>query len=321
MKYRRLGSAGIKVSEIGLGSWLTIGHGIDAGASRACIRRAFERGVNFFDSADVYAHGAAEECLGGELRDFPRRDLVIATKCYFPMGDGVNNRGLSRKHVFESIHDSLRRLRLDHLDLYQCHRFDPDVELIELVRAMDDLIRQGKILYWGLSEWPAAKIREVCALARQVNACPPVSEQPEYSIAARRVETNGVQRACAECGVGMVVWSPLKQGILSGKYSGGKVPSGARAGDSKMNAFLPHVKRELADKVDQLRPIAQQRGMSPAQLAIAWLLGREALASVIVGASRVQQVDENIDACEFATKLDANDLAAIDRVFPAAEYP
>ncbi len=321
MNYRRLGNAGMKVSEIGLGSWLTFGHGVDDAVARACIRKAFELGVNFFDTADVYARGAAEECYGRELAHLSRRDLVIATKCFFPFGDGVNNRGLSRKHVTESVHDSLKRLQLDYLDLYQCHRYDPEVELFELVRCMDDLIRQGKILYWGVSEWPAEQIRRACQLAREIHAHPPVSEQPEYSIAARRVETNGVQQACRECGLGMVVWSPLKQGILSGKYTGGKLPAGTRALDSKMNAFLPQVKRELADRVDQLRPIAQRLGSSLAALAIAWLLKRDALASVIIGASRVEQVVENVAACAHAANIGPAELAEIDALFPAKLNP
>ncbi|MBU0638141.1 MAG: aldo/keto reductase family protein [Planctomycetes bacterium] len=317
MDYRRLGRTGIRLSEVGLGSWLTYGCGIDDQAARDCIRRAFDLGINFFDTADVYHSGAAETVYGRELSAFRRRDLVIATKCYFPMSDAPNDRGLSRKHIFESVHDSLRRLQTDYVDLYQCHRYDEEVELEETVRTMDDLVRQGKILYWGVSEWPADAIRRACAIARDMHACPPVSEQPEYSLVARRVETNGVQQACRETGVGMVVWSPLKQGLLSGKYSGGVMPANSRGASEKMKVFFK-ADPALTARVDQLRPLAEQHGMTLAQLAIAWLLRRDALTSVIIGASRPAQIEENVAACEF--ELTGDDLARIDRLFPAAEY-
>ena len=319
MNYRRLGTAGIKLSEIGLGSWLTYGYGVDDDTARQCVRQALELGVNFFDTADAYHRGAAEEFLGRELHEARRRDLVLATKCFFPLSENVNDQGLSRKHIWESVHDSLRRLGTDYVDLYQCHRYDPDVELPEVVRAMDDLVRQGKILYWGVSEWSAEQIRAVCQCARAMNAVPPVSNQPEYSLAARRVETNGVQRACRECGLGMVVWSPLKQGVLTGKYSGGKIPRDSRAASRAMNAFLQQVDRRLADRVDRLRPIADRHGMTFAQLAIAWLLKREAVTSVIIGATRPAQIEENCNLLD--AELTAEDLAQIDALFPAAENP
>jgi voltage-dependent potassium channel beta subunit len=319
VRYRRLGHSGIRVSEIGLGGWLTYGKGLDDGASRTCMQRAFELGVNFFDTADVYARGASEEVMGRELAAFRRQDLVIATKCFFPMSDAPNDRGLSRKHIIESVHASLRRLKTDYIDVLQCHRYDPEVEVFEVVRAMDDLIRQGKLLYWGVSEWSASNIQRACDMAARLGACPPVSNQPEYSYAARRVETNGVQQACLHRGLGMVVWSPLKQGLLSGKYSGGKIPAGSRAADPNMNAFLPEVNRSIVDRVDRLRPVAQRRGLSLAQLAIAWLAGRPAVASIIIGASRPEQIDENVGALHAI--LEPADLAAIDEQFPAAENP
>jgi voltage-dependent potassium channel beta subunit len=319
MNYRRLGTAGIKLSEIGLGSWLTYGYGVDDDTARQCVRQALELGVNFFDTADAYHRGAAEEFLGRELQEARRRDLVLATKCFFPLSENVNDQGLSRKHIWESVHDSLRRLGTDYIDLYQCHRYDPDVELPEVVRAMDDLVRQGKILYWGVSEWSAEQIRAAGQCARAMNAVPPVSNQPEYSIAARRVETNGVQRACRECGLGMVVWSPLKQGVLTGKYSGGKIPRDSRAASRAMSAFLQQIDRKLADRVDRLRPITDRHGMTLAQLAIAWLLKREAVTSVIIGATRPAQVEENCNLLD--AELTAEDLAQIDALFPAAENP
>ncbi len=319
MNYRKLGRAGVRVSEVALGSWLTYGHGVGDDAAKACIRRAFELGINFFDTADVYNHGAAEEVYGRELAQFRRADLVIATKVYFPMSDGVNDRGLSRKHIFESIDGSLKRLRTDYLDLYQCHRFDENVEMSEIVRAMDDLIRRGKVLYWGVSEWPASAIREACHCARTLSAFAPVSEQPEYSLAARRVETNGVQATCRELGLGLVVWSPLKQGVLTGKYTGGQIPPASRAASEKMNVFMQNLHQKLAERVDQLRPIADRHHLTLAQLAIAWLLKRAALASVLVGASRVEQVEENAAAAGF--ELTPDDLKQIDTLFPAKENP
>jgi voltage-dependent potassium channel beta subunit len=319
MNYRRLGQAGVKVSEIGLGSWLTYGCGVSDAVARACIRRAFDLKINFFDTADAYNRGAAEECYGRELAEFRRADLVIATKLYFPMSDGINDRGLSRKHIFESVHGSLKRLRTDYIDLYQCHRLDEGVEMSEIVRAMDDLIRQGKVLYWGVSEWPATAIQTACQCARALNACAPVSNQPEYSLEARRIETNGVQKACRECGLGMVTWSPLMQGVLAGKYSGGEIPKVSRAASDKMNAFLKDVDRKLADRVDQLRPIAERHQMTLAQLAIAWLLKRDALSSVIIGATRVEQVEENVAATKFG--LTPADFQQIDKLFPAKDNP
>ena len=319
MNYRRLGRAGVKVSEIGLGSWLTFGGRFGDDVAGPCVRQAFELGVNFFDTADVYNRGGAEECYGRLLGEFRRQDLVIATKVYFPMSDGVNDRGLSRKHIIESIEGSLTRLRTDYVDLYQCHRPDEDVEMYEVVRAMDDLIRQGKILYWGVSEWPASAIDHAHEWAFALNAYPPASNQPEYSIAARRVETNGVQETCREKGIGQVVWSPLKQGILAGKYSGGKIPPNSRAADDKMNLFLKEVDPALADRVDQLRPLAKRHGMTLAQLAIRWLLQRDTVSSVIIGATRVEQVTENVAAAGF--ELSAEDMAQVDALFPAEQHP
>ena len=314
MKYRRLGHAGIKLSEIGLGSWLTYGGGVDEAISRKCIRRAFDLGVNFFDTADIYHRGKAEEVYGRELSPFRRQDLVIASKCYFPMSDGINDRGLSRKHIFESIEGSLKRLGTSYIDLYQCHRYDPDVELFEVIRAMDDLIRQGKILYWGVSEWTAGQIRQACKLAREMHAHLPVSNQPEYSIAAREIETNEVQEACVEQRLGMVLWSPLKQGILTGKYSGGKIPNDSRAANEEMNIFMQDVDLDLVDRVDRLQPVIEQNEMSMAQLVISWLLSRDAVTSVIIGATKVEQVEENIASVDLESPTAA--LAEIDRLFP-----
>jgi voltage-dependent potassium channel beta subunit len=315
MEYRSVGRSGLKVSEIALGSWLTYGYGVDDDAARACVRKAYDLGVIFFDTADVYHQGAAEAFLGTELKAYRRRDLVLATKCYFPMSDNPNDCGLSRKHICESLHDSLQRLQTDYVDLLQCHRFDPHVPLEETVRAMDDLIRQGKMLYWGVSEWPAAQIRRAHDVARALGAAPPISNQPNYSIAGRWIEANGVQQACAELGMGILPFSPLAQGVLTGKYSGGKVPADSRVASAQMNMFLKSVDRDVADRVDRLRPIAERHGLTLAQLALRWLLQRDAVSSVIIGASRAEQVEMNCQLPEVV--LSADDLAQVDALFPA----
>lgn len=319
MNYRRLGNSGVKVSALGFGNWLTHSLGVDDDRARACTRRAYDLGINFFDTADIYNRGGAEEFWGRELKPFRRQDLVLATKCFWPMSDNVNDRGLSRKHIVEALHNSLRRLQTDYVDLYQCHRYDEETPVAEIVRAMDDLIRAGKIHYWGVSEWPALEIKNACAIARQMNAAAPISNQPEYSIAARRVETNGVQSACVQEGLGMVTWSPLKQGVLTGKYSAGAVPRDSRAGDERMNKFMPDLRGDLVARVEKLRPLAAARNCTLAQLAIAWLLRRPAVSSVILGATRVEQIDENVKALEVA--LTPTDFDAIDQLFPAGNWP
>jgi voltage-dependent potassium channel beta subunit len=318
MNFRRLGRAGVKVSELGFGNWLTHGEGgVSDDVARACLRRAFELGVNFFDTADKYRLGQAEEVYGRELRAFRRQDLVLGTKVFLRMSDNVNDRGLSRKHIFEGVHNSLRRLQTDYLDLYQCHEFDPDVEPDEVVRAMDDLVRQGTILYWGLSKWPADEIDRVCRVARELNASPPVSNQAQYNLAARAVETDGVQTACLRHRLGLLPFSPLQQGILSGKYSA-EVPAGSRgATERQIRKDLESGGRELLDRVDRLRPIAERTGCTMPQLAIAWLLGREAVSSVITGASSPAQVEENVAAVD--VELTADDVAEIDELFAPSE--
>lgn len=318
MDYRRIGKSGLKVSVLGFGNWLTHGGGIDDATAGACVRKAWDLGINFFDTADIYRKGAAEEFLGRQLQAFRRQDIVLATKVFWPMSDNVNDRGLSRKHIHEAAENSLRRLQADYIDLYQCHRHDPEVEVYEVVRAMDDLIRRGKILYWGVSEWPALEIKNACAIARELHADAPISEQPEYSLAARRVETNGVQRACLQEGLGMLVWSPLKQGLLTGKYTGGKVPAGSRAASAQMNMFLAQIDREIADRADRLRPIAKAHEATVAQLALAWVIARPAVSSAILGASRPEQVEENVAALN--VKLTDADLSQMDELFSADRF-
>lgn len=305
MHYQALGRSGLKVSRVALGSWLTYGAKVDVDRARACVRAAFEAGVIFFDAADVYAGGKAEEVLGTCLREYRRADWVLATKCYFPMSDNPNDRGLSRKHVLESVDASLGRLGTDYIDLYQCHRYDEETPLPELVRAMDDLVRMGKVLYWGVSCWSAAQVREVCRLADAMGAVRPISNQPPYSLLRRDIEEEVVP-ACEEEGLGQVVFSPLAQGILTGKYSGNARPEGSRATEDFGSTWLKgDLRLPVLDAVDRLAPIAEKHGATLAQLALAWCLAKPGIASVICGASRPEQVGENVAAADLELTPDA----------------
>jgi len=314
MQYRRLGTAGVKLSEIGLGGWLTFGHAVDREQTRAVLDKAFDVGINFLDTADAYARGKCEEVWGELLKEKLRSHYVLATKVFFPMADGPNDRGLSRKHVIESCHASLRRLRTDYLDLYQCHRFDENTPLEETVRAMDDLIRQGKVLYWGFSEWPAARIAqclEICG--DRFDA--PRSSQPQYSLIWRNIEKD-VMPLCRTAGIGQVVWSPLGQGVLTGKYRPGQaLPTDSRAKDDRQNQFIkPLVQDEaLLKKVQQLDPIARERHCTIAQLALAWILKKPEITSCIIGATKPRQVEENAEAS--GIELDEETARKMEDIF------
>jgi aryl-alcohol dehydrogenase-like predicted oxidoreductase len=300
VKHRRLGRSGTRVSEVILGSWLTFGSSVDETATAACVRAALDLGIQTFDTADVYALGAAERALGKALAGVPRKDVVLATKCFWPTGQGPNDRGLSRKHVMESCHASLERLRTDYVDLFQCHRFDPEVPLEETVRALEDLVRQGKALAWGVSVWSGAQIREGLALARAAGGYGPVSNQPPYSLLERGIEQE-VLPASRELGIGQIVFSPLAQGALTGKYAGGARPAGSRAADPKRNQFLsPYLLPENLARVDRFVRVAKEAGTTPARLALAWLLSRPGIDAVIVGATRPDQVHENAGASDVA---------------------
>ena len=312
MRYRKLGDFGVKVSEISLGSWLTYGGSVEDEQATACIHRAFELGVNFFDTANVYRRGAAEEVTGRALKGIPRDDYFLATKVYFPMGDGPNDRGLSRKHIMEQCHASLKRLGTDYVDLYQCHRADADTPLEETLRALDDLVTQGKVLYVGVSEWSAQRIEEARRIQAELNLDPLSSNQPEYSMLQRRIEAEIIP-LCAREGVGQVVFSPLAQGVLTGKYTRGQAPpDDSRAASSRMGGFI---RRWLADEVlacvDRLRTVADQAGMTVAQLALAWVLREPNVASAIIGATRPSQLEENCAAA--GVRLDADVLAAAEK--------
>lgn len=313
MEYRQLGKHGIRVSELCLGSWLTYGGATEEKMARACIERAYDLGINFFDTANVYARGEAEKIVGQVLRQYPRESYVLATKVYFPMGDRPNNRGLSRKHILEQCNASLKRLGVDYIDLYQAHRYDSTVPLAETLMAFDHLVRQGKILYYGVSEWSAGEIAHASDLTRLTGLYPIVSNQPQYSILRRKIEQE-IMPLCHREGIGIINFSPLAQGILTGKYKPDEpLPTGSRASDSKQNAYMMPLDKDLLTRVQKLLPLAEAENMSMSQLAIAWCLRHAAISSVIIGASKPSQVEEN--AAVSGRRLSPETIQAIDQLF------
>jgi aryl-alcohol dehydrogenase-like predicted oxidoreductase len=316
MQYRNLGCSGLKVSEVCLGSWLTYGNAVDEGTTRACVDAAFDSGINFIDTANVYATGRAEDLLGEALKTYDRDDYVLATKVYFPMADGPNDRGLSRKHIREQCDRSLKRLGVDYVDLYQCHRFDPETPLEETLRAMDDLVSSGKVLYVGFSEWPAERISEALGVQDRLGLDRFISSQPYYNLTGRGIE-KAVLPLCQREGIGQIVFSPLAQGVLTGKYLPGQPPpAGSRASDPKQNLFLKpeRMDAELLGRVQKMKPIAEREGLSVAQLSLAWCLRAPAVSSVIIGASRPEQVTENAGAS--GRKLSEATLKKLEALFP-----
>jgi voltage-dependent potassium channel beta subunit len=313
MEYNNLGHSGLKISPVGLGSWLTFGNSINGKPVGDLTRQALDAGINLIDTADVYALGKSETALGEVLRDIRRGSYVLASKCYFAVGDGPNDRGLSRKHIFESIEGSLGRLQTSYLDLYQCHRFDTETPLWETARAMDDLIRQGKILYWGVSDWTAGQIRDVVSLCVQNGFAPPISNQPPYSMFHRDIETE-VLPTCNDLGLGNLVFSPLAQGVLSGKYLPGQgAPEGSRATDEKSNRFIGRYMGDAHLQAAQdLKEIASSLGAPLATMALAWCLRQPAVDTVLVGVTRPEQLIENIAAAEL--RLDEETLARISSI-------
>ncbi|NIJ13482.1 aryl-alcohol dehydrogenase-like predicted oxidoreductase [Saccharomonospora amisosensis] len=312
MEFRRLGRSGLSVSEIAYGNWLTHGSQVEEEQARACVKAALDAGVTTFDTADVYANTAAESVLGRSLAGQRRESLEICTKVFWPTGPGgPNDKGLSRKHIMESAHASLKRLDTDYIDLYQAHRFDHSVPLEETMVAFADLVRQGKVLYLGVSEWTAEQITRGAQLARELRV-PLVSNQPQYNMLWRVIEEQVVP-ACEREGMSQIVWSPIAQGVLTGKYRSGQAPpAGSRATDT--NGGANFVKRFLSDDVlagvERLRPLADQAGLSLAQLAVAWVLQNTNVASAIIGASRPEQVHENVKAA--GVRLEADLMHAID---------
>ena len=313
MQYRRVGASGLEVSAISLGGWLTFGGSIEQEATQGVIRAALDGGVNFIDLADVYARGAAEEAAAQVLGGLPRHELVVSSKCFWPMSEAPNDRGLSRKHILESCDRSLARLRMDYLDLYFCHREDPTVPLVETIRAMDHLVNQGKVLYWGTSCWSAERLRETHRLCAAHGWHAPIVEQPQYSLLVRDVEAS-VEPAVAETGMGLVVWSPLAGGALTGKYDAG-VPEGSRGATTEwLDGYLTD------DGLERLRAfsgLAAEAGCKPSQLALAWLLRCGTVSSVITGATRAEQVTENLAAVE--VQVDDALAARLDELFPGAQ--
>ncbi len=297
MEHRHLGRSGLKISEIAYGNWLTHGSQVEEDAAKACVAAALDEGVTTFDTADVYAGTAAEAVMGRALHGIRRESVEIFTKVYWPTGPGVNDRGLSRKHIIESANASLRRLQTDYVDLYQAHRFDYETPLEETLRAFDDLVRQGKVLYVGVSEWRAEQIADALRIAAEMGFDRIVSNQPQYNMIWRVIEAEVVP-LCEKEGIGQVVWSPIAQGALTGKYlPGGELPAGSRANDPTGSNFIRNYLTEpILSRVQQLKPVAGDAGLSLAQLAIAWTLQNPNVAAAIVGATRPEQVRENVKA-------------------------
>ena len=313
MEYRYLGHSGFKVSAISYGNWITHGSQVEEDLAKVCVKRALDLGITTFDTADAYAGTRAEGVLGRALSDVRRSSVEICTKVFFPTGKSSNNRGLSRKHIMESIDGSLRRLGTDYVDLYQAHRYDMETPLEETMLAFSDIVRQGKALYIGVSEWTADEISRGAALARELHV-PFISNQPQYSMLWRVIEDKVVP-TCQQVGVGQIVWSPLAQGVLTGKYLPGQPPpDGSRATDelSGKNFIARWLNDATLTKVQELKPIAEQAGLTMAQLGVAWVLQNTNVASAIVGATRPEQLDDNVKASGIVLELAIMD--AIDAV-------
>ena len=312
MQYRRLGNAGMKISAVALGGWATFGEYVtDQDLTRRIVNAAYEAGINFFDIADVYALGKSEEMMGAALKELPRHTLVISSKTFWPMSEDVNDRGLSRKHIMESVEKSLKRVGTDYLDIYYCHRFDPDTPLEETVRAMNDLIRQGKVLYWGTSKWRGSQIADAVAVARQGRCDVPRVEQPPYSLLRHSQVEDEILPVVEEHGIGLTTYSPLESGVLTGKYDEG-VPKESRAAFDE--GFRNRLKDDVLENVRKLKSIADDLGISRAQLALAWILRQKQVSSVITGASKPEHVSLNAAAAD--VKLDEETLAKINELFP-----
>ena len=316
MKYRRVGTSGLKVSEIAYGSWLTFANQVELENAKAIIKKAFELGINYIDTADAYENGAAETLLSQILPEYDRSTYVVATKCYFPLSDHETNKGLSRKHIIDSIRKSLGRLNLDYVDLLYCHRFDEEAPLEETLRAMNDLVARGLATYWGVSEWSATQIDEAINLCSEHGWAKPVVNQPLYNLLARGIEKE-IMPMADKHGLGIANFCPLAQGILTGKYSGGRIPEGSRGSNDAINVFMRNElgNTELLDRVDSLGAIAKKYGLTIAQLSLAWVLQNKSISCVLTGASSAEQLESNVEASGVVLK--AEDMAAIEVLFPA----
>lgn len=297
MEYRKLGRTGLKVSEISLGSWLTYGASTEKDTAVQIIDKAYDLGINSFDTANVYETGEAEKIVGDALAKYPRESFVLATKVFWPMGDGPNDRGLSRKHVFEQLHASLKRLKMDYVDIYYCHRYDPETPVDETLRTIDDMVRQGKVLYVGVSEWTAAQIVEGLGVSDRYLLDRIVVNQPQYHMFNRYIEKDVIPTS-QKNGISQIVFSPLAQGVLTGKYKRGQgLPQGSRATDPKSNMYMNALlEDEVLAKVEKLEGVAKELDFSLSQLALAWVLRQPNVASAIVGASKPHQIEENVKA-------------------------
>ncbi|GAA4890138.1 aldo/keto reductase family protein [Streptomonospora salina] len=313
MEFRHLGSSGLVVSAIAYGNWITHGSQIEEESATACVHAALGEGITTFDTADVYAQGRAEEVLGRALKGERRDGLEILSKVYWPMGPGKNDRGLSRKHIVRGCEDSLRRLGTDYLDLYQAHRFDYETPLEETLRAFDDLVRQGKVCYIGVSEWRAEEIERALELAREMGLDRIVSNQPQYSMLWRAIEPEVVP-ASRRGGLGQIVFSPIAQGVLTGKYRPGQdAPAGSRATDETGGRFISRfLEDDVLERVQRLQPLAAEAGLSMGQLAVAWVLQNDDVSSAIIGASRPEQVRDNAAAA--GVRLDDDLMRSIDEI-------
>ncbi len=319
MEYRKLGKWGTKVSALSLGTYLTVGFTSDAKTSKALVRTALDAGINYFDSADAYNKGEAEKALGELVADVKRSDLFILTKVWAPMSDDPNDRGLSAKHVKESCDKSLKRLGMDYIDCYMCHRADPDTPLEETILAMEDLIRAGKVIYWGVSEWPAPMMVRANELAKQLGARPIAVSQPRYNLLYRYPESL-LFPTTAEEGIGNVIFSPLAHGMLTGKYKPGEAPpKGTRAADDRQNLVIKAMywNEENKQKGQELVAIAQDFGVSAAELALAWCLKNKNVSSVILGASKVEQLEQNLKALDVEFTEDV--LKRLEDLYPQPE--
>ncbi|WP_017812980.1 aldo/keto reductase family protein [Paenibacillus shenyangensis] len=313
MKYRNLGNTGLKVSEIALGSWLTYGTAAEQQAADQCIRTAFEYGINFFDTANAYNRGEGEKAIGAALASYERSSYVLSTKVFFPMGEGPNDRGLSRKHIMEQCEASLKRLGTDYIDIYFCHRFDQETPVEETLRALDDLTAQGKILYAGVSEWSAAQIAGAAAISDRLRLRPLASNQPIYNLFERYIEDEVLQ-VSMQHGLGQVVFSPLAQGVLTGKYKPGQAPAaGTRAADDSVNQVInSYLREDVLGVVAELNELAGSMEITLSQLALAWVLRQPGVSSAIIGATKPHQIQENVEAVNIS--LNTGVLEQIDQI-------
>ncbi len=310
MQYNRLGKAGIKLSELSFGSWITFHKQIGLKEAKQCMKTAFDHGINFFDNAEAYAQGQSEILMGEILKDFRREDLVVSTKIFWG-GPGPNDKGLSRKHLLEGTKNALKRLQLDYVDLLFCHRPDPETPIEETVLAMDYLVRQGYAFYWGTSEWSAAQIEEAYTIAEKLNCIKPTMEQPRYNMFNREHLEKDYLPLFKKYGLGTTIWSPLESGILSGKYING-IPKDSRF--VKEPSLIPQNFQELVDKTKELTKIANQLNCKLSQLALAWCLKNPYVSTVITGASKVEQLLENLGALEVKPKLTPDVMTAIENI-------